>query len=489
MGTVTHVPSMGTPGNYRPADEPLSAERVLQRALSSTKNVCSSLSSISKAGATKKRAATTGQKIINILKNVTHIGKSSPVPTRFNLSAVTRSTPGDLVSLEATTNINKLRADFRLFQSQFEHFDSTVEKLHAFGKMCEIYETAQSSLNSQFKHFDSESKVQDAFGKMCGMCDNVRSSLTSQFEHFDGESKVLDAFGKMCEIYDTVQSFLKDQLEHFDIESTVQDACGKMYEIYDTVRSSSKSQSEHFDSKSKVLFAFGKMCEIEDTVQSSLKEVQKLKESLSAVHISAIGLDTLIKEYESLGKGLDSGRLTNFHNNRNISPEHIQRIWKDIEPTINKTEKLAEKPSPRKAKNMGFDSVMDAKLLLCDKLYSAFENVKQQLDTVDKNPGIHHKSIRPQLKKMFDLIIKALEDLFFDERQQNRQAHLAQQETESWVKKYLPFKSASAGQKSAMLGEKVSLHQFTEIKRQETLEKTDLGPMSDIDSYSPPAVS
>ncbi|WP_350646673.1 hypothetical protein [Pseudomonas sp. HY13-MNA-CIBAN-0226] len=71
----------------------------------------------------------------------------------------------------------------------------------------------------------------------------------------------------------------------------------------------------------------------------------------------------------------------------------------------------------------------------------------------------------------------------------NRQAHLAQQETESWVKKYVPFISASAGQKSTMLGEKVSFHQFTEIKRQETLEKTDLGPMSDADSLSTPVIS
>lgn len=371
MTTVsqTHVANMGTSGTYRPADESLSARTVLQPALSSANNVCDSLSSICKANATKKRAETTGQKIINFLKarlpdQVTYIGKSSLVPTRFNLSAITRSTPGDLVCLEATTKINKLRADFCLRQSHFEHFDS--------------------------------------------------------------ESKVLDAFGKMCEIY--------------------------------------------------------------DTAQSSLKEAQKLKGSLSAVHISAIGLDKLIEEYESLGKGLDSGRLSNFHNNRNISQAHIKRIWKGINSTIKKTEKLAEKPSPKEAKNMGFSSVEDAKLRLSDKLSSALKILEQQLDTFDKNPGIHHKSIRPQLIKMIAFIKEADKKLIFDERQRNRQAHLAQKEAASSLKEQVPFKTASVGQKS-MLGEKVSFHQFTEIKRQQTLEKPDLDPMSDTDSLSPPVVS
>lgn len=368
MGTVMHVTNMGTPGTYRPADESLGARTVLQPALSSTNNVSGKLSSIGQVGAPKKRAETTGQKIISFLKarlpdQVAYIRKSSLVPTRFNVSAIIRSTPGDLVILEATTNINKLRADFRLLQSHFEFFDS----------------------------------------------------------------------------------------------------------------------------ESNRLFAFGKMCEIDDTVQSSLKEAQKLKRSLSAVHISAIGLDTLIEEYESLGKNLDSERLTNFHNNRNISQARIQRIWKDIDPTINKIEKLADIPSPRVAKNMGFSSVEDAKLRLSEKLSSTLKQLEQQLDTFDKNPGIHHKSIRPQLKKMIEFIKKADNDLIFNERQKNRQEHLAQKEAASSLKKYMPCKTASAGQKS-MLGEKVSFHQFTEIKRQGTLEKTDLGPMPDTVSLSPPVV-
>ncbi|MBK5418396.1 hypothetical protein [Pseudomonas sp. TH31] len=252
-----------------------------------------------------------------------------------------------------------------------------------------------------------------------------------------------------------------------------------------------QSDFEHFDSKltekGEELQAFGEMCKIYDTVQSCFGEARKMKDSLGDVHISAIGLDTLIDMYESLGKDLDNGRLTNFHNNRDISQARIEQTFEDIDSTIKKTEKLVDKPSPRMAKTMGFASVDDAKTSLSEELSTGEKKLIEQLTTLNNNPGIHHKSIHPQLIKNIGFIKTALKDLEFDKRQQDRQEHLAQKEAESLLKKIAPWKSASAGQKP-MLGKKVSHPQPTVIRPHETLEKTDLSLMSDTVSLSPPVV-
>jgi hypothetical protein len=373
MATVKHVEhSMGIQGKFRPMDEGPAAKTALQRSLSSVTNVCGSLSSIDKTDAPQKRAKTTGQKIKSLLRSLldrkVYIGKSSLVPTCFNLSAITRSTPGDPVSLEAKKKIDELRADCRLMQSHFERFDNKLTE----------------------------------------------------------EGKELHAFGEMCNIYDSVQSCLGD--------------------------------------------------------------ARKLENALGDVHSNAIGLDSLKEEYESFGKGLGNGRLSNFHNNRDISQKHIELTWKGIYPTIKNAEKLADEPSPRVAKNMGVDTVDAAKKQLVEQLEIDKKKLHEQVKTFDDNPGIHHKSIGSQLKIAIDLVQTALKDLDFDERQTNRQAHLARKDSESLLKKFAPWKSASEGQKS-MLGKNLPPHQPTVIRAHEMFEKADPDLMSDTVSLSPPVVS